>query len=95
MKQLNLTAKSALLGALVQLQICILNPTNCKALFGKESCQRQLTERLKNKCFNFIFRFKIANRTNCKLALPVQGRVSAKPTGGLSMCTPAVCIGVQ
>ena len=46
MKHPNLTAKPALLGALVQLQISILNPTNSKALFGKESCQRQLTERL-------------------------------------------------
>ena len=39
-QQLIHTAKLALFGALVWLQISILNRANGKALFGKESCQR-------------------------------------------------------
>ena len=51
----NLTAKPALFGTLVQLQINILNRTNCKALFGKESCQRSWLRDWKTFCLYTMF----------------------------------------
>ena len=54
-----------------------LKQTAKPALFGKESCQRSWLRDWISKLFYSIFSYKITTQTNCKPALPVQGRVSA------------------
>ena len=84
-----ISIKQSLFGTLVQLQIIILNRTNSKALFGKESRQRSWLRDWKIFCLHLIFVWKFSWKSDYRTEVNPSGFSCEKPppfTKGRQRC---------